>query len=254
MAEIEKQRETGIIASPEAAGTGEYEIDLLELFYALLEKAKIIILCGFIGLVIAVCYTQFFVDPVYEASSMLYVINSSDSAINLSDLQLGSYLAQDYQLMFDTWELHEMVARNLDLDYSYDDLKKKVSVSNPANTRALVITVHSTDPKEAVMLSNEYAAVLKRRISVVMATEEPNDMSVALEPVIPISPSKIRNAILGMLVGLLLPAGFYAVRFMMDDKYKTPADIEKYTGLPTFAIVPIQGEEHNSSTNAYYRR
>ena len=70
------------------------EIDLVELMYRLLEKWAIIVLSCILGAVIACAYTLFMVTPQYTATSKLYVVNSNDSAINLSDLQIGSYLTK----------------------------------------------------------------------------------------------------------------------------------------------------------------
>ena len=48
------------------------------------------------------------------------------------------------------------------LDLSYDEMKKKVSVTTPTDTRILAITVTDTDPVMAMQLANairEAAAV-----------------------------------------------------------------------------------------------
>ena len=88
---------------------GEDEIDLVELMYRLLEKWKIIVLACILGALIAGVYTICFVTPMYTATSKLYVVNAKDSAINLSDLQVGNYLASDYTEVFSNWHVHEMV-------------------------------------------------------------------------------------------------------------------------------------------------
>ena len=93
-------------------------------------------------------YTSFFVTPMYEATSILYVLSTRDSAINVSDLQLGSELTQDYIKVFRMWEVHEQVISNLDLPYSYSQMQNMLSVSNDADTRMLDITVTSADPEE----------------------------------------------------------------------------------------------------------
>ena len=38
----------------------------------------------------------------------LYIMGQDSSSI-LADLQIGSYLTKDYQEVFQTWEVHEMV-------------------------------------------------------------------------------------------------------------------------------------------------
>lgn len=217
----------------------ETEIDLLELFYRLIENLKFIILAAVIGTIAAGAYTFFLVTPMYEATSKLYVMNSGDSAINLSDLQIGSYLASDYQEVFKTWEVHEMVIQNLALDYSYQKMQSMVSVSNPTDTRILYITVKSNDPQEAMAIANEYASVAKKYISSIMSTEEPNILSVALAPTAPVSPSKTRNLLLGFILGAMLAIGIITVRFIMDDRIKSVDDLQKYVNIPMLAVVPM---------------
>ena len=75
------------------------EIDLVELFYRFLEKAHWIVLCALVGAAIAGVYIFKFVTPIYEATSKIYIVGS-DTTISLSDLQIGSNLAADYQEVF----------------------------------------------------------------------------------------------------------------------------------------------------------
>ena len=216
----------------------ETEIDLIELFYFLLSKLRWIILVALLAAVAAGAYTFLIQTPIYEATSKLYVTNSKDSAINLSDLQIGTYLTNDYQEVFRTWEVHEMVVKNLGLDYTYTQLQNMLSVSNPKDTRILYITVKSPSAAMASILANEYAAVAKKYIYETMSTEEPNILSVALQPTHPVSPNKTRTVMLGFILGGMLMAGIFVAGFVMDDKVKTPDDILKYSGLVTLAVIP----------------
>lgn len=236
--QLQSRSRATVLSASESVGS-ETEIDLLELFYRLLENLKYIAASAIICTLIAGVYTFMFQTPKYQTTAKLYVVNSGNSAINLSDLQIGTYLANDYQEVFKTWEVHEMVIKNLGLPYSYSKMQSMLSVSNPSNTRILYIAVTSEDPAEAASIANEYAAVAKKYISATMSTEEPNILSVALRPTNPISPNKTRNIMLGFVLGAILAIAVITVRFMMDDKIKTADDIAKYAGLPTLAIVPV---------------
>lgn len=220
----------------------EMEIDLMELFYRLLERAKYIIAAALVGAIVMAFYSFALATPTYEATSKLYVMNSTSSAVDLSALQIGSYLATDYMEVFETWEVQEMVMQNLGLDYTYEQLSKKISVTNPSNTRILYITASADSPKEATALANEFASVAKQYISTTMLTDEPTVFSEALEPLNPVSPSKGRNTILGFLLGAIAAIGVFTVQFILDDKLKTADDIRKYAGIATLAIVPKNGE------------
>lgn len=220
------------------SSNAEAEIDLLELFYRLLENWTLILVLALVGAIIMGVYSFYFATPMYEATAKLYVVNSKDSAVNLSDLQIGAYLTKDYQEVFRTWEVHERVIQNLGLDYTYDQMKKIISISNPSDTRILYITATTSDPQHSTDIANEYAAVARQYISDMMSTEEPNIMSVALRPTKPVSPNKTKNVLIGFLLGAFLMAGIITVRFILDDKIKTVDDITKYVDLPTLAIVP----------------
>ena len=217
----------------------EAEIDLLDFFQYLLRKAKYVILAAFLGIVIMAVYAFVLATPVYEATAQIYVVNSQDSVVNLSDLQIGSYLTKDYQLVFDTWEVNQQVIQNLNLPYTIDELQGMLTVSNPSDTRALFITVSSPDPREAATIANEYANVAKQYISDVMITEIPSTLSVALEPTNPVSPNKKMLLAVGMMLGLVLSVGILFVIYILDDKIKTSSDVLKYTGSVPLAIIPL---------------
>lgn len=219
------------------------EIDLVELAVHFLKKWKIIVCTTLLGAVISAVYTFCIVTPLYEASSTLYVLNRNDSVINFSDLQLGSALAKDYVKVFDMWEVHEEVISNLELPYSYKEIREMLKIVNDADTRMLEIHVTSPDAQEAANIANEYAKVSRDYIADTMATEKPNIMSVALVPVKPVSPNGALNLVLGSGLGMFLACAYIAVLFVLDDKYKTVEDIRKYTGLTTLAVIPMEGTQ-----------
>jgi capsular polysaccharide biosynthesis protein len=237
---MEQLREPRRVEQPVdiAAVEAGQEIDLLELLYSLLEKYKYILISAFVCTLIAGIYSFFIATPKYQATSSLYVVSSKNSAIDFSSFQIGSYLTSDFQEVFKTWELHEMVLRELNIDYTYEQLEKMLSISSPVNTRILNVTITADSALEARDLANTYANSARKFISLAMATEQPNILSVALAPVDPVSPRKMMNMILGFVIGALLAAGVITVQFIMDDKIKTTEDVMRYTGLPTFAIVP----------------
>lgn len=223
----------------EDSDSKEIEIDLMELFYRLIENAKKIIACALVGMFLFAAYSFLLATPMYEATCKIYVMSASDSAINLSDLQIGNYLTSDYQEVFDTWEVHERVIQNLGLDYDYTQMRNMLKVSNPSDTRILAITVTSDDPAEAAAIANEYAHVASRYISDTMVTDEPSILSEALEPTKPVSPRKMRNTAMGFILGAVLMCAIVTIQFILDDKVKTAEDIRKYTGMPVLAVVPI---------------
>ena len=102
-------------------------IDLGELALRFLEKIHWIILAALVGAAIAFAYVQYLATPIYQATSKIYIVGS-DTTISLSDLQIGSNLAADYQEVFKNWHLHELVDKRLNLNYSYSKLSDMLTV------------------------------------------------------------------------------------------------------------------------------
>lgn len=227
---------TATAATP--ATPASAEIDLIELMYRLLSSWKLIVCLALVFAIAAGVYTTYFVTPLYQATSVIYIV-SRESAINLSDLQLGAALAQDYVKVFDMWEIHAEVVSKLGLPYSYGAIRSMVSARNTSNTHMLDITVTSPNPEEAAAIANEYASVASQYIADTMSTDKPNIMSVALVPSNPVSPNRTRNILMGFLLGALLAMGIVTIHMLMDDKYKTADMIRKYTGLATLAVIPL---------------
>lgn len=239
MTEREREQRRGNSDNSAQQADPSQEIDLIELLYRLLEKFKYIALAAILCALLAGVYSFALATPIYQATAKLYVVNSKDSALNLSDLQIGSYLTADYQEVFKTWEVHEMVIQELGLSYTYSELTDMLTIGNPTGTRILSISVKSSDRAETVAIANTYAKVAKKYISSTMATDEPNVLSVALEPRSPISPNKTRNVLLGLALGALLAIGIITLQFVLDDKIKTADDVLRYANVPTLAIVPV---------------
>lgn len=223
------------------------EIDLQALLFRLLDKWLFIVGAALAGAIVMAILSFFFITPMYEATSKLYVLSASDSAVNLSDLQIGAYLTKDYQEVFTNWEVHQQVIDNLGLGYTYEELGGMLTLVNPSDTRILRITIRNKDPQEAKEIANEYADVAKRYIGVTMKTEEPMIMSEALLPTRPVSPRKAMNTFLGFVLAGFIAAAIVVAQFILDDKTKTAEEILKYANMPTLAVVPA--EESDTMTH-----
>lgn len=254
MAERQKRR-AAVHAAPVAVQTEEETtIDLIELMYRLLAGWKLIASLALLCAIAVGIYTFSFVTPMYQATSTIYVLSRKDSAINMSDLQIGTALTSDYIKVFSMWEVHEEVISNLNLPYTYTEMRDMLTVTNDSNTRMLDLTITSPDPEEAAAISNEYAKVASQYIAETMSTDKPNIMSVALVPSNPVSPNKTRNILMGFMAGFVLGAGIITVQMLTNDTYKTAEEIRKYTGLETLAIIPLEGQDNAKSGKKAARR
>lgn len=220
-------------------GVGEVEIDLLELL-AHFRRFIVWIIAGFlIGAIIAGTVTQFAITPKYTATAKMYMVSSSSqSVVDLTDLNIGQSISKDYVELLKTRPIIEGVIEEQGLTYSYNELLSMVSLSVVADTRIISINVTSTDPKEAMNIANALAEKGVKELPKVMETPEPHIAEYAIVPVNKSAPSLTKNTVMGALVGLIIMLAIFTVQFLMDDTFKSAEDIEKEFGVMPLTVVP----------------
>ena len=248
---------TGAAAAAAEMEDTDDEIDLGALFFRFLEKIHWIILLALIGAAVAFGIVRYAVQPIYQATAKIYIVGS-DTTISLTDLQIGSNVAADYQEVFKNWHVHELVDKRLNLSYSYSKLSSMLSVTNPSNTHVLYVSIKSPDPQEAKLIADTYAQVAREFIAAKMDMREPNLFEEARIPDKPVTPQKTRDVIIGFVLGALLAMLVITIKFFTDDRVWTSEDIAKVGNLTTLGMIPLRNFEQNAEegqpSSAYGRR
>lgn len=216
----------------------ELEIDLKQIFYVLKKKILVILTVGLLFGCIACVITKFLMTPTYTSTSSMLLLINDKGFESTADLQMGSQLTKDYSVLITSRPVLEKTIENLKLDMAYEQLKANVMVDNPADTRILNITVTDTEPEMAQKIVNEVAEISSKFIGEKMEVTSPKIIDEGQFPVHKAGPSMKKNALLGLMLGLILSAGIFVVIAIMDDTIKTEEDIEKYLGLSTLTSVP----------------
>lgn len=216
------------------------EIDLIEVFYALLSRWAIILLST-VGLAtLAYCYGRFAVTPVYSSNSALYVLSKSTSITSMADIQVGANLTNDYMVVIKGRPVLEQVIENLGLEMNYDTLNNKVSVKNETNTRILTISVRDRDIKMAKVIADEIANVSSSFISEKMDQDPPTILQYGYTDTRRVNRGPNSYALIGAFLGFVISAGIVVLLYLLNDKIMTPEDLEKRTGLNTLATLPLE--------------
>ena len=230
----------------------EMEIDLLELLAYYRERIVWIILGFLAGAVIAGLITYYLITPDYTATSKMYMVSSSSqSVVDITDLNIGQSLSKDYVELLKTRPIIESVIEEQGLDYDYAQLLSMLSMSTLSDTRIIAIRATSKDPEEAMNIANALADKGVKELPKLMETPQPHIAEYAIIPVNPSSPSFSRNTMIGALIGMIIVLGIFTIRFMLDDTFKTAEDIEKEFGVIPLTVIPegkIQGFDAGSSS------
>lgn len=230
----------------------EIEIDLGEVFFLLLSRVWLILLCAVAAGVAGYLISTFVVTDLYQSTTKVYILNKDSGNGNLttSDLQLGTQLTKDYVEMITSRSVIEkVIADNALTDETYSSLVKKTSVKTASDTRIISITVTDPSPLKAQYLADEIRKVAAERIEEVMNIEAVNTVDEANLPAAPSSPNVLEWAAIGFLLGAFACAGMVVVHYMLDDTIKTSEDVEKYLSMSTLGMIPTKEEEKHRKSS-----
>lgn len=219
----------------------ELEIDLKELFFELLGHWKTLLLSTVLVAAIVMVISKFILVPQYESTASLYVL--SNSITSIADIQIGTSLTQDYLVVVNGRPVLEQVIENLDLKENYASLGSKITLNNPANSRILEITVRDKDPDHAKAIADEMANVASDYISIKMDQSAPTIIQNGYADGKPVSPSIIKNTIIGALAGFLLAAAIVIISYLLNDTIMTGEDVEKKLGMNLLGSLPEVAHE-----------
>lgn len=217
----------------------EDEIDLLELFMALLNKWYLIAVSGLVCALTGMLFTMFLIPEKFESKTSIYIYNQQTDNMTMSDLQTGSTLTKDFEILVKGRNVLENVIEKLNLDMTYNQLNGMVSVTVPANTRIVEITVETTDPYLSRDIADAVREISSKSIAEVMGVDAVNVVEKANLPEGKSSPSISKNTLIAGMAGVVIACGIIVLLTILNDTISTPDDVEKYLELSTLGVIPM---------------
>ena len=219
----------------------EETIDLREYFAIIKKRFWIIALITVVAMVVSGVISFFMLSPVYESKSTLIVNtekNEETQMITGDQFSVSQKLAVTYGEIIKSRAVLESVISNLKLDSEYEDLVEKITVSPVKDTQIISISVQDTNPKKARDIANEIPKVFEKEAKRITKANDIQVIDKAILPENPIKPNKMMNvaiaAVLGMMIGLFV---VFVLEYL-DNKIKTPQDVEKHLDLPILGVIP----------------
>lgn len=261
------------------------EINIKTLLQTCLKFWWIIVILAIVGATLSGLVTAVITDQTYQASSMLYVNNTSSlqslasdiTSLTKGDIDAAKSISDVYAIIIKTRStLGEVADRLNDLPtyypdihftpvdfghkdfgqedgfkYNYDYLIKLISVGSVDDTEVLQIKVVSENQAEAILIANVIADVAIDKIASII-----NGTSVKIvDPstiASPISRGFGKNIAIGFLVGIVAAAIIILIIYFVDDVVSSESAIKDLFGeeIPILSTIP---DSNIATKHKYYK-
>jgi len=214
-------------------------MDIKELLTAILRKWWLLLLCAIIGGGIAYYYSNYYLVPMYEANTTMYVGKNVESEnLAVTDLTLGSNLIADYREIAKSRQVAAKVIEELNLPMSPAALANRISVTQRSSSRVIQFSIRDSNPQRAGEITNKVAEVFQEKAVELLKIENVQVIDKAELPTYPVSPNKRRYLMIGVAIGIAAALGVVFLIEFLDNTIKTPDDVKKYIDLPVIGTIP----------------
>lgn len=235
----------------------EVEIDLVRLLFVCLRKWWIFVILGLLGTGIALGISVFYLTPLYQSSISIYVNNrmSQDSSdyVSTSDMTASRNLVATYITISKSDRVLTAVSKTLDGEYTSRYLKSVVSARQEGQTELFTVTVTTVDPERSALIANAIADVFPTVLTEIVEGSSARVIDYAKIPTSRSFPSHTKNALIGLLVGIVIAGIIVLVGFITDVRIMDEEDLSNITDYPLLGRIPdfAQLGKHSGKKNGY---
>ncbi len=189
--------------------------------------------------------------PVYEARAQLFVSTSGGG--DASSLLQGSSFTQQrvksYADIVTSPQVLDPVISQLDLGTTSAELAGRITAEVPLDTVLINVTVRDGSAQRSAAIAGAVASKFSQTVARLerpgASGPAPVKVSVVRKPAVPsapVSPSPLRNAALGLVLGLLAGFGLGLVRDLLDKSVKGERDIRAFTDIPVIGGISYDAD------------
>lgn len=231
------------------------EIDIIRLLKIVMKKIWAVILSAVIFGAATFGFTYLFIEPTYEARTLLYVNNSSFSVgntsfnISTSSLSAAQELVNTYIVILKARTSLNEIIEFADLDRDYLELQDMISAAPVNSTEIFEVVVTSTNPAESEKIANAIATLLPKRIAEIVDGSSVRVVDYAIVPTTRSGPSYAKNSFIGILIGIIISVAIIIMRELFDVFVREEQYITQTYSYPILAAIPNM---RNSKSGGYY--
>ena len=123
---------------------------------------------------------------------------------------------------------------------TYEQLSKKITVTQVSDTEIIQISVVDPDAELASNITNKIAEVFTSEVSNIYNMKNIKILDVAIKASKPYNIDYVKQFFISLAAGLLLSLAIVFMFYFFDNTIKTTEQVETKLGLPILGRVPLQ--------------
>lgn len=236
----------------------QHELDLREVFRTLYRRLWMLLALPLVAGLTAGILSLYVMDPVYSASTTLWVIKEGSGQISYNDLMLNRNLTKTYAEVAKSRAVMADAIKRLDMEgkVAVGTVQSKLSVTPVRDTEILSFTIQDENPAMAAKWADAVAEAFKDQIKTYMNVENVVVVDTATVPSSPIRPRPLMNVAIAVVLGAMVAVGLAFLLEYLDTSIKSPEDITRHIGIPVLGIIPVidMSVEESSAQKQHRKR
>jgi len=220
------------------------DLTFLELINVFWKRAWLILSIVIISMTTSGVVSYYVLTPQYKASAEIIVNQGKrDGYIvyTLGDIQVNLELVDTYSVIIKSPRILDLVIDEYQLDMTYEQLSKKISVNAIKNSQVISINVIDYSHEQAVLIANAIVKTFQHEIIDIMSVDNVQILAEAKQVATPIQmkPKPLLNMGIALVVGLLTGMLLAMLLAYLDKTLRTEQDIERSLGLPVLGTINL---------------
>ena len=175
--------------------------------------------------------------PMYKSNTTILLVGSNEK-VNQNDVSLNNNLVPTYSEIIKSRNVLNQVIKNLNLDYSVEELSDSITVGTKTGTQIITVSVSNKDSKRAKDIANEVSIVFAKEIKDLYKLDNVAIIDNAVEAEKPYNLTYLKDNVIYFGIGLVLSCGIIFIMFYFDTTIKSAESVEEKLGLTVLGVVP----------------
>ena len=182
-------------------------------------------------------YSVFIQKPEYKAQATVILSSDKSKTTIQNEINANKNLIDTYTEVVKSHRVLDRVKSEMQINDSYEQLVKKVTVASLKDTEIISISVVDLDKYHSYSLANKIADTFTDEISQIYNDKSVNVLDRAVEPQKPYNVDIIKQEAIYAAAGIVLATAVIFLMFYFDRTIKTTEQIEQLFKLPIYGKV-----------------